>query len=85
MSFAQQLTGCNAVFSYGPNITESVVSASNRPLASRYSLRQMFLVGTAFASAAGLLTGVPLYPGVASEDTRRAFAIAGVALFFLAF
>lgn len=102
MALAQQLTGCNAIFNYAPNITKSmnfapltgnvIVLAWNAltslvsvPFASKCSMRSMFLVGTLFASVAGFLTGIPLYPGVASEDTRSKFAIAGVSLFLLAF
>lgn len=46
----------------------------------------MFVTGTFFASLAGLLTGIPLFPGVIeSDDTRSIVALIGIALFLLAF
>jgi len=55
------------------------------PLASRFSMRQMFLTGTFVASLACLCTGIPVYPGVTSDTTRSALAGTGIFIFILAF
>ncbi|CUG88290.1 glucose transporter, putative [Bodo saltans] len=55
------------------------------PIASRVSMRRMFLTGTLIASLACLCTGIPVYPGVTSENTRSALAGIGIAVFIAAF
>ncbi|CUG89880.1 glucose transporter, putative [Bodo saltans] len=76
----QPLTGNLLVM--GWNFFCSVLSI---PLSSKFSMRQMFLTATMAASLSGLMTGIPVYPGVTTEDTRSALAAVGIALFLLAY
>ena len=56
------------------------------PASKYFSLRQMFITGVLIASSAMLIAGVPMYPGVYSNDTgREGFAGLGIFLFILAF
>ena len=55
------------------------------PIANHVSMSKMFLVGTICASLACLCTGIPVYPGVTSGDTKHALAGLGIAVFIAAF
>lgn len=55
------------------------------PVASRFSMRQMFLTGCVIASLACLCTGIPVYPDVTTDSTRSVLAGLGIAVFIAAF
>ena len=55
------------------------------PLASRWSMRRMFLVGTLVASLSCLCTGIPVYPGVTTKETHEVLVGFGIMLFIAAF
>ncbi|ORC85582.1 hexose transporter [Trypanosoma theileri] len=56
------------------------------PLASCFTMRQLFISCSLVASLACLfLCGVPVYPGVASENVKNGVAITGIAVFIAAF
>lgn len=48
------------------------------PIASRVTMRKMFLSGALLISISCLCLGVPVYPGVAPEAVKRVLSIAGV-------
>ncbi|KEG06037.1 hexose transporter [Trypanosoma grayi] len=56
------------------------------PLASFFTMRQLFLACSLVASVACLfLCGVPVYPGVAETNVKNGVAITGIAVFIAAF
>lgn len=56
------------------------------PLASFFTMRQLFLVNSFVASASCLLLcGIPVFPGVASTDVKNGVAITGIIVFIGAF
>lgn len=63
-----------------------VMTLGSIPLASHFSMRTMFLWGSAVCSVSCLLLcGVPVYPGVASENVKDGVAITGILIFITAF
>lgn len=74
------LTGNFLVMAW--NFVTTLVSI---PIASRFSMRQMFLTGTLIASLSCLCTGIPVYPDVTSDSTRSVLAGLGIAVFIAAF
>lgn len=54
-------------------------------IAKRFSSRTMYLTACMIASLSCLLTAIPVYPGVASEDTRHILAALGIVIFVAAF
>uniref|UniRef100_A0A0A9WMK2 Putative transport protein n=1 Tax=Lygus hesperus TaxID=30085 RepID=A0A0A9WMK2_LYGHE len=62
-----------------------VTTIASIPLASIFTMRQLFLVGSLITSSCCLLLcGIPVYPGVASSNVRNGVAITGI-LIFIAF
>ncbi|ORC85098.1 hexose transporter [Trypanosoma theileri] len=56
------------------------------PLASYFTMRQLFISSSLTASLSCLfLCGVPVYPGVASTSAKNGVAITGIAVFIAAF
>ncbi|RHW69951.1 THT2A - glucose transporter [Trypanosoma brucei equiperdum] len=56
------------------------------PLASRFTMRQMFITCSFVASCMCLfLCGIPVFPGVAEEKVKNGVATTGIALFIAAF
>ncbi|ORC85096.1 hexose transporter, partial [Trypanosoma theileri] len=56
------------------------------PLASYFTMRQLFLACSLTASLACLfLCGVPVWPGVASTSAKNGVVITGIAVFLAAF
>nr|AAC32781.1 glucose transporter [Trypanosoma congolense] len=56
------------------------------PLASRFTMRQMFITCSFIASCTCLfLCGIPVFPGVAEESVKNGVATTGIALFIAAF
>jgi sugar porter (SP) family MFS transporter len=55
------------------------------PIANSVPMSKMFLTGTIVASLACLCTGIPVYPGMATGDTKHALAGLGIAVFIAAF
>ncbi|CUG89022.1 glucose transporter, putative [Bodo saltans] len=62
-----------------------VTTLASIPIASRVSMRRMFLTGTLIASLACLCTGIPVYPGVTTNTIRSALSGVGIAVFIAAF
>ena len=55
------------------------------PVAAKVSMRRMFLTGTLLISISCLCMGVPVYPGVTTEGTKRVLSIVGVTAVIAAF
>ncbi|EAN78250.1 hexose transporter [Trypanosoma brucei brucei TREU927] len=63
-----------------------VTSLAAIPLASRFTMRQMFITCSFVASCMCLfLCGIPVFPGVAEEKVKNGVATTGIALFIAAF
>lgn len=63
-----------------------VTTFGSIPLASIFTMRQLFLAGSLFTSSMCLfLCGVPVYPGVSSETVKNGVAITGILLFIMGY
>lgn len=60
------------------NFVTTIVSI---PLAKRFSMRQMFVCGITFCSAACFMIGVPILPGVMSDESLKHWLV-GIGLVF---
>lgn len=63
-----------------------VTTIASIPLASIFTMRQLFLTGSLITSACCLLLcGIPVYPGVSSSNVRNGVAITGIFIFIAFF